>query len=67
MKIQKRKGTDRACSFEEQTERQLLAYCKAQLLKAKGKAAATLVDGEEGNATFQGKSLEAMWGLGGGQ
>ena len=66
MKIRKRKGTDRVCSFAEQTECQLLAYCKAQVLKAKGKSAATLVDGEEGNATFQ-EPLEAMWGMGGGQ
>jgi hypothetical protein len=31
-----------------------LAYCKASVLnKAKGKAAATLIDGEGGYATFQ--------------
>jgi hypothetical protein len=57
---------DRACSFADQTERQLLAHCKAQALKAKGKAAAALVDGDEGNETFQ-EPLEAMWGLGGGR
>ena len=53
---------DRADKFAEQSERQLLAYCNAKLLKEKGKAAATLVAREEGNATFQ-ELLEAMWGL----
>ena len=56
---------DRASAFAEQAERQLLAYCKAQVLKTKGKAAASLVDGEEeDNATFK-EPPEAMWGLGG--
>ena len=53
---------NRADKFAEQLECQLLAYCKAKVLKAKGKAAATLVDGEEGNTTFQEPLLEAMWG-----
>ena len=35
---------DRADKFAEQLKRQLLAYRKAKLLKAKEKAAATLVD-----------------------
>jgi hypothetical protein len=47
--------------FAEQLESQLLLYCKVSVLKAKGKDAATSVDGEEGNTTFQ-EQLEAMWG-----
>jgi hypothetical protein len=49
-------------NLAEPSDSQLLLYCKVSVLKAKGKDAATLVDGEEGYTTFQ-ELLEAMWGL----